>query len=559
MATIVQSVAIPDFSAYPGAFVLPSNVTPGNHILIVLAHSYAGCPVTATDDLGNAYAFEGTQLRNGTSSYLEVFTAPVTTGGTCTVAPAAGCGTARAGIILEVSGLDQATPYLGENDASVMASPVSSGTIAGVNVGDLLVTLCLVGTTGATVTPTTGDTQLGPRTADGDYVFTRLASVAGTQDFAATYTGTASAVDAYTVAFKAAATSTPVGFGGTRRAPGRRGPFDRRGFLKARAWERSIAATVAVVVAAGTGDLQATGFAPTVAVSNNQIAAAGTGAVSAAGFAPTVVIGVRVATGVGALTATGFAPTVAVSNNQVAAAGVGAATFAGFAPAVAVSNNQRVLPGLGAATFTGLAPATSIGVRVAAGVGALTAAGFAPTIAISNHQTVAAGLGQATFTGFAPTVISGSQIIVTPGVGALTVSGFAPVVAISDNQRVLAGAGSALFSGFAPTIQLPVSASPGAGQVIVTGFAPTILLPQTARPGAGALTATGFAPTVAISPTVSPAVSPTRVLLTDARTVVNVQLDRRTLTTTVARAIAQLKSTRTAVEPQPTRDTLSNP
>lgn len=245
---IIQAVALPVNGTYPSTTAFPSPVTVGSRILVVFLHTYAGCVPSCSDNLGNVYTFRGTQLQNGTGHYLEVFEALVTVGGSCTPAPTAGCGGLRLGVILEVSGLDPTTPYDGENDIRNTASPIGCGGVTTTQPGDLLIGLFVPSNTGIvpTITMTDGSTDLVlPGGARGEKIVSRFAGAAGATDITATATGPVLAtdpIDGYMVAFIAlpSAVGPVVGFGGTRRRPGRRGPYDRRGFLKARVWEYSM-------------------------------------------------------------------------------------------------------------------------------------------------------------------------------------------------------------------------------------------------------------------------------------------------------------------------------
>ncbi len=83
-------------------------VTAGNTLIVLAQHSYAGCPPTASDNLGNTFTKKNT-LSTSSGVYV-IWTAPVTVAGSCTVTLAAGCGSLRFSSVLEYSNLT-ADPY----------------------------------------------------------------------------------------------------------------------------------------------------------------------------------------------------------------------------------------------------------------------------------------------------------------------------------------------------------------------------------------------------------------------------------------------------------------
>lgn len=139
----------------------------------------------------------------------------------------------------------------------------------------------------------------------------------------------------------------------------------------------------------GAGSAAVQGFAPVVVGISG--GAPGLGQATVIGFPPDVAVGIgtAVAADSGALSATGFAPTI------VPSAGVGQLTVTGFAPTVPIAVTK-----LGSLTVTGFRPRFRRGkfVAAAAAVGSVDLTGFAPTAAAS------AGVGLADLTGFSPTV-----------------------------------------------------------------------------------------------------------------------------------------------------------
>lgn len=155
MATAVQGI-LAEYSAISGGgtLALGSAVTVGNTILILGQHSYLGCPPNCTDSLGNTYTRSSAYSAAG-GYFFYVWTAPITTGGTCTVTFTMSCGSMHSVALIEVSGL-AASPY--DQHSAVFSaagsSPFSGPTITG-GVANLYYGI-LIGTSGAAVTTTAG-------------------------------------------------------------------------------------------------------------------------------------------------------------------------------------------------------------------------------------------------------------------------------------------------------------------------------------------------------------------------------------------------------------------
>lgn len=109
--------------------VMPGNVTAGNHIVILGAHSYIGCPPTVADSQSNTYTKRVDAVRPTGGGYFYVWTAPITSSGACTITLSMGCGQFGTIYAAEVSGLDATTPYGGHNVSPNTANPVVCGSI----------------------------------------------------------------------------------------------------------------------------------------------------------------------------------------------------------------------------------------------------------------------------------------------------------------------------------------------------------------------------------------------------------------------------------------------
>lgn len=116
-----------------------SNVTVGNTIIVIGLHSYAGCPPSFTDNLGNTYTARGSRLALNTEIF-ELFTAPVTTGGACTLTAAMSCGVFRALAIVEVSQIAAGNPFDQQTGTynALATSPFAAGGITPSEAGEYI-------------------------------------------------------------------------------------------------------------------------------------------------------------------------------------------------------------------------------------------------------------------------------------------------------------------------------------------------------------------------------------------------------------------------------------
>lgn len=185
-------------------FALPSNATAGNHVIVMLTHSYLGCPPSCTDSQGNTYTARtsGTLQPSGSQRFW-VFTAPVGSSAALTVTVSMSCGNCDIGYVAEVSGLDTTTPYEGAAVSTNTANPVNSGSVT-TSVNGAYVAAIFFGTAGTpSFTPGSGFTErydtLGLMVED------QIQSTAGAINPDATASSNANTVNGYTAAFKATA------------------------------------------------------------------------------------------------------------------------------------------------------------------------------------------------------------------------------------------------------------------------------------------------------------------------------------------------------------------
>lgn len=139
----------------PNAMAFTSNVTVGNTIIVVGTHSYTGCTPTCADSLGNTYTARGSKPRPTGGQDFIIFTAPVTTGGSCTVTLTYACGNMKIAGILEYSGINsspydtQAVNRSTANDATTgsMTTATDNELVISLWTSDLVLTITPVGAT----------------------------------------------------------------------------------------------------------------------------------------------------------------------------------------------------------------------------------------------------------------------------------------------------------------------------------------------------------------------------------------------------------------------------
>lgn len=204
MATRVQAAPVQSGAFGNGTtFVFPSNVTAGNHVCIVLTHSYLGCPPSFTDSQGNTYtARTSGTLKPGVGQRFWVFTAPIASSAALTATIAMGCGNCDIGYAVEVSGLDATTPFDGVQVSTNTANPVNSGSVT-TTVDGAYVAAIFFGTAGTpSFTPGSGYTE--QYDSGGFEIVDIIQSTLGAINPDATASSNAADVVGYTAAFKAA-------------------------------------------------------------------------------------------------------------------------------------------------------------------------------------------------------------------------------------------------------------------------------------------------------------------------------------------------------------------
>jgi hypothetical protein len=129
MPAVWHNNSVSDFGAIasPATMVLPSNTVAGRQIVVILYHSYLGCPPSLTDSQGNTYSQHSANPLDATG-YLWVFTAVASQSAACTITATYACGNIREYYAAEVSGLDTSSIF------DVEAIGTDTGTPYGVGV-----------------------------------------------------------------------------------------------------------------------------------------------------------------------------------------------------------------------------------------------------------------------------------------------------------------------------------------------------------------------------------------------------------------------------------------
>lgn len=140
-ATYVQEASTDYGTYYDGStWSFGSDVTAGNHIAVLMFHSYSGCPPSLSDNQGNSYTARG--ANPGTPVGLfRIFTAPVGSTGPCTITMHCACGYVRLFVAVEVSGLDDADLFEAQNTATDASSTYETGSITPASDGAFLIAM----------------------------------------------------------------------------------------------------------------------------------------------------------------------------------------------------------------------------------------------------------------------------------------------------------------------------------------------------------------------------------------------------------------------------------
>lgn len=265
-----------------------------------------------------------------------------------------------------------------------------------------------------------------------------------------------------------------VGYVGSKRLPGMRGPRDKQGFIKRGVYDYTIPVATALNIAGDVGSIVLTGFAPSIGfgITGAQ------GSVVLAGFAPSIGFGLTGNTG--SIVLAGFVPNIGFGLTG----NTGSITLSGFAPSIGFGLTGNT----GSITLSGFAP--SIGFGLTGNTGLITLAGFAPNIGFG----LIGNTGSVVLTGFAPTLSQAFNL--AANVGSIVLTGFVPAIGLSGGTTLdITGAtGSLLLTGFAPNIAFGLQGA--VGSIVLTGFAPTLAQTFALTAGTGSLVLDGFAPTL---------------------------------------------------------------
>jgi hypothetical protein len=381
-ATFIQGVSSPRTS-YPLTLVLPNPVTVGNRIIVLFLHSYAGCVPSVADSLGNGsggqYGRDGAQLNISGGGHFNVFSAPVTTGGSCTITVSAACGAMLVGFCIEVSGLD-ASPFDDQQGNLNSTTSCDAGTITTTAADDYVLALFAAGATGnQSFTPTGGATTLLTISGDGSILQAQTQAAAGSVTPTATGSGSSFATypaAAGSVAYKVASTGTINS--GDGAAP-----------------SASLALAIGAAIASGSGASPA----GSAAFAIGSAIAGGSGASTSISQAAPASMAIALGTGAAPSTSYG--------------AGTSSAIIIGLGTAQSLSVNAAYAAGMLIASGAGL----SLSPTRAAAAGSATAAGAgsasSPSVAIAAGAARALGIGSSVSVSFVRAV-AGSTATVPP-------------------------------------------------------------------------------------------------------------------------------------------------
>lgn len=200
-ASVVQRIGA-EYGIYTDGqtFAFGSNTVAGNAIVVMLTHSYLGCPPSLTDSQGNTYTSKGANPTPG-SGRLWVFTAVAGSSAACTITVSMACGNAFLFFACEVSGL-QSDPFDGENVASDASSPYETGSVTPTADGALLMAMWHKAAGAVGGTSVTSPLSITVNNTNSEYA-DGIQSSAGAINVE--LTGPSGTVYGYLVAFKAVA------------------------------------------------------------------------------------------------------------------------------------------------------------------------------------------------------------------------------------------------------------------------------------------------------------------------------------------------------------------
>jgi hypothetical protein len=205
MTAIVQVAVDPTSAVASGTpLAMGSNATAGNHMVVVVFHSYGGCSPSLADSQGNTYT---KHVNNGNTGgggvNFHCWSAPIGSSAALSVTPTFACGSRTMLVAYEVSGLitpgDPFDVYTNSTNAS---NPVVAGTLTTTTNGAFVAAM-FSSTGGGTFTPGTGYTERGDN-GNGYMAMDTIQVSAGSITPDATAGSSPSTVHGYSVAFKSA-------------------------------------------------------------------------------------------------------------------------------------------------------------------------------------------------------------------------------------------------------------------------------------------------------------------------------------------------------------------
>lgn len=204
-ATRVQVVSDLTGVSSGATVTFASNVTVGNTVTVIMANHYAACPPTLTDNLGNSYTRVVTGgVASGVTYPLFAFTAPITTGGACTITLAMGCSALAFWFATEVAGLS-ASPFESYSVLNNASSPMFAGSVTPTVNGSYLMAAFLDASNAGTIV--NGSAWAGQGGVSGKRLQDLIQTTAAAINADAT-SPTPGNINGYVVVFKAAASAS---------------------------------------------------------------------------------------------------------------------------------------------------------------------------------------------------------------------------------------------------------------------------------------------------------------------------------------------------------------
>jgi hypothetical protein len=136
-----------------------SNVVSGNALIVIVQHSYAGCPPSVSDTQSNTYTKVVDRLGSG-GRFLSVFLAIAGSSAANTVTPTFACGTMYRSYITEYTNIASGSYDVSAGLTNSTANNVTGGSVTTTANDDLVLSIFVQNTT-TTISPVSGTQRIG--------------------------------------------------------------------------------------------------------------------------------------------------------------------------------------------------------------------------------------------------------------------------------------------------------------------------------------------------------------------------------------------------------------